>query len=194
MKRLLLSVLALITASCETSQDREQALGGLATVSAMVVAMPGIPFAMAYRAIADQHESKVQRELRARLDPVYEKRIDMIRQRDAVADANHAIETGALALLPTMPHGSIFDGLERAGLFGNKEFAARNDEQVQKSEFLRYLETLTSNDPVQVQNQKYTYFSETYRRFIDARRAYKEPFNKRMYEALKSKGVLIQKG
>jgi hypothetical protein len=89
--------------------------------------------------------------------------------------------SGARAFLPSVPHGNIFPGLENTEFNLKKGFGDENYERLQQNEFLRYLETLMGEDPVQVQNRKILYFSERYKQFIHVCWKYREAFNKEIY-------------
>jgi len=183
MKRALpvITAVALIafTPSCATSkQQTQQAV--VATTSALA-ALPLIPVAIPVTAIREAHESKVEKHWEAVLDPVYEKRIALIQQRDPIADAGQAWTNGAREFLPSGPYGDIFPGLEDTEYHLNKQFAPDNYVRIQHNEFLRYLETLMGEDPVQVENKNISYFSDTWKQFIHVTWKYREAFNKEMY-------------
>ena len=183
MKRALpvITAVALIAfaPSCTTSkQQTQQAV--VATTSALV-ALPLIPVAIPVTASREAHESKVEKHWEAVLDPVYEKRIALIQERDPIADARQAWTNGARAFLPSGPCGDIFPGLEGTEYHLNKQFAPENYTQILHNEFLRYLETLMGKDPVQLQNEKIIYYNNTWKQFIDVCWKYRESFNKEMY-------------
>jgi hypothetical protein len=175
---LALSVLLSLPA-CKSSERVKQETVGLATVSAMAVALPLIPFAMPYGAITSAREEKQKRKLEEVLDPVYEQRRGMVTARDPVADAAQAWTNGARAFLPSLPRANIFPGLENTEFHlkqGN--FASENYARIMESEFLRYLETLMGQDPVHVQNSNVLYFSATYKQFLKVTWDYRERFNR----------------
>lgn len=180
------TLLALVP-SCATSKhptgQGDPPLAVLATSSAFIVALPLIPLALPFNAIHEAHERKVEKRLQDVLDPVYEKRITMIQARDPVADAGQAWSDGTRAFLPTVsaPRGCLFPGLEKTGFNFNKQFGLENCARLQQSEFLQYLETLMSKDPVQIQNRNIPYLTETYKRFNRVCWNYREAFNKEMY-------------
>jgi hypothetical protein len=168
--------------SCTTSkQEAKDDLAGLSTVSALVVALPLIPVALPFAAVREAHDAKAQKRLQAVLDPVYEKRIPLIQERDPIADAGRAWSSGARAFLPSIPRGNIFPGLEDTEFNLKKNYGAENYARLQQNEFMRYLETLMGDDPVQVQHSNTLYFSATYKRFLDAGWTYRKAFNKAMY-------------
>lgn len=150
-------------------------------MAGMVVLMPIVPVAMPINIAREVHDTKAQKQLQDVLDPVYEKRITMIQDRDPIADAKQTRSGGTQAFLPSWPGGSLFPGLENTQFNLNKEFGSENYARLQQSEFLRYLETLMSEDPVQVQHKNVPYFSETYKRFIHVCWNYRAAFNLEMW-------------
>lgn len=186
-RRLIHSVSALLliilTPSCATSNRAQQELAGVATGSALVVALPLIPFAATYHIVSGdlRREKKAEQQLRELLDPVYQERIKMIEQRNPVADATQAWSSGARALLPSIPNGNIFPGLERTEFHLKQDFAAKNYAELSNFEFLRYLEQLMGKDPVHLQHANINYYSETYKQFLHTTWRYRESFNKEIY-------------
>lgn len=179
--------LTVLGSSCTTKQQGAE----LATASALVVGLPLIPFAGAYHAyhIASgdwRSERKAEKQLREILDPVYEKRIKLIQQRDPTADAKQAWLSGSTAFLPSLPRGNIFPGLEHTEFNLKEGFGAENYKKVLQSELLNYLETLMGKDPVHVQSGNVNYFTETYKQFIHVSWRYREAFNKVIYARLQS--------
>lgn len=92
--------------------------------------MPLIPFTYGYRAIEDNNESKKDAVLYKKLDPVYQKRIEMIKARSPKADAEEAWNEGATAFLPSIPNGNYYPGLE------STEYNMKNGEENQNPPFL----------------------------------------------------------
>lgn len=182
-----ITLIALVP-SCATSKEvppGPPALGGLMTVSALMVALPFAPVLMPIGIVQNIHETKVEKQLRDVLDTEYAKRITLIQARDPIADATQAWSAGAKAFLPSAPGGDLFPGIEdtelNAELNSNKQFGSENYARVQKSEFLRSLETLLSEDPLQVQHRNVPYFSQTYKRFVQVCWNYRQAFNHEMW-------------
>src|SRR5262245_12793823 len=125
MKRALpvITAVALIVfvPSCTTSKQQTQQVAAATTFA--LIAIPLIPVSIPVTAIREAHESKVEKHWAAVLDPVYEKRIALIQQRDPIADAGQAWTNGARAFLPSGPCGDIFPGLEHTEYYLNKQFA-----------------------------------------------------------------------
>lgn len=147
----------------------------------MIVALPLLPVAMPYNIAREAHDRNAGKKLQDVLDPVYEKRITLIQERDPIADAKLAWSAGTKAFLPCAPGSSLFPGLENTEFNLNEQFGSENFARLQQSEFLQYLETLLSEDPVQLQHKNVNYFSETYKRFIHARWDYCVAFNQEMW-------------
>ena len=178
------ALLAALSPACTTSKKQsEQAWGGLATTSALIVALPLIPFAGAYHLISGdlRNQRKAERKLQEVLDPVYQKRIELIQKRDPVADADQAWLDGSTAFLPSLPQGSLFPGLEGTEYHLKKGLGAQNYEALQKSEFLRYLEELMGKDPLHRRHEDIHYYSERYKEFIHVCWDYRKGFNREMY-------------
>ena len=168
---------------------KQEALGDftvLFTVSGLVVALPLIPVALPFAAVREAHDARAQKQLRAVLDPVYEKRIPLIEDRDPIADAGWAWSDGARAFLPSIPRGNIFPGLEDTEFNLKKNYGAENYARLEQNKFLRYLEALMGDDPVQVEHSNTLYGSATYKRFLDAGWTYRKAFNKEMYRYMMS--------
>jgi hypothetical protein len=105
----LFSTILLTGCSTETVN---QNLGGVATASALIVALPLIPFALPFSAAEQIKEKKKDEALYEKLDPVYQKRIEMIKARSPKADAGEAWNEKAIAFLPTTRGGDNYWGLE----------------------------------------------------------------------------------
>ena len=150
-------------------------------MAGMIVGLPIVPVAMPYNIAREVHDSNAKKKLQEVLDPVYEKRITMIQARDPIADAKQVWAAGTQAFLPSGPGSSFFPGLENTQFNLNRQFASENYARLQQSEFLLYLETLMSQDPVQVQHKNINYFSETYKQFIHVCGNYRAAFNLEMW-------------
>lgn len=189
MSRTFIAVITLLALvpSCSTAKPAqgEPALGGLYTVSALIVGLPFAPILMPIGVIQHVHVTKVEKQLEAKLDPEYAKKIQLIQARDPIADATQAWSAGTKSFLPSLPGGSLFPGIENteliAELNSNKQFRSENYARLQQSEFLRSLETLLSEDSLQVQHENVPYFGETYKQFIRVSWNYREAFNHEMW-------------
>ena len=185
MKPPVIALVAVLLASCASPQAQQNA-AGLATVSAMAVALPLIPVAKSYLAIVGDSGKDRRDALRARLDPVYEARTVMIDQRDPLRDVKTILQSGIKALLPSVPDGIVFPGLEKPG-YDFSAFA-HNAEVVNRVELLAYLQTLMAKDPADnpQENGGLTYMGPTALRFQEATWRYKTAFNQAMYRALQN--------
>ena len=176
-------ILALAASGCGSDPEtRRETLGGLATTSALVAAMPLmplIPFTAGYTAISESKERKSDKLLYQQLDPVYQKRIEMIQARSPEADAATAWAQGSRAYLPSVPNVGYYPGLDPSVYhFGRIE---GNQEQIDHSEFLTYLQTLMTDDPLQAQVHS---FNDTFNKFLSTRHAYQEAFNREMFRRM----------
>lgn len=179
--------------SCATSKEEtRQNEAALVTTSALVAALPMIPVALPFNVVRGIHERNAEKQLQNVLDPVYEKRITLIQQRDPVADARQAFSGGATAFMASTTRGSLFPGLEHTDFHLNRQFGLQNYARSQQSDLLQYLQKLMSKDPVHVQNKDVPYFTETYKRFIHVCWVYREAFNKEMYRHYMSSGKSLQ--
>ena len=154
-------------------------MGGIATASALVVAMPLIPFAIPYSAIQQSQERKRDKALYEKLDPVYQQRIEMIKARSPKADAEAAWKENTVVFLPTTHGGDNYWGLE--GTEYNLKNGKENQGQIDANKFLSYLQTLLSDDPLQQQVQVW---NDKYREFLEVCWAYEEAFNLEMYQRI----------
>jgi hypothetical protein len=164
----------------------------LFTVTGLVVALPLIPVAFPYAVAWRAHDAKAQKQLQSVLDPVYEKRIPLIQERDPIADAGRAWSSGARAFLPSIPRGNIFPGLEDTEFNLKKNYGAENYARLEQNELQRDLEALMGDDPVQVEHSNTLYFSATYVRFLHAGWTYREAFNKEMYIYMMSSNTALE--
>jgi hypothetical protein len=161
-------VTILFAPGCSTKSVSEN-LGGVATVSALVVALPLIPFALPYSAIEQTNERKNDKALHAKLDPVYEKRIEMIKARSPKADADEAWNENARAFLPVFTREKFYPGLESAPFDSNK--------------LLTYLQTLLNDDPLE---QQVHFWNDTISEFHQTRFDYEKEFNLEMYQKIQA--------
>lgn len=170
----------ILTAGCSTSNNRDDS--GLLTASALLVAlplMPLIPFTAGYQAIEDSEERKQDAAIYKHLDPVYQKRIEMIKARSPKTDAEAAWNEGAVAFLPSLPQGNYYAGLEATEY--NMKNGEENREKIDANKFLMYLQTLLSDDPLQEQAHNW---SETYKKFLHVRWDYEKEFNLEMSQLI----------
>jgi hypothetical protein len=179
-------LLAAVSLSCKTTEHASPALGGLATTSALVAALPLIPFAGAYHLVSGdvRKQRRAEQKLQEALDPVYQKRIELVEKRDPVGDAGQAWLDGFRAFLPSLPRGNLFPGIEGTEYHLKREFGDSNHEALQQSEFLRYLEVLMSKDPLHDQQKEVHYFSDKFKEFIRVCWDYRKAFNREMYSRL----------
>ncbi len=181
---IIIIVLALLSSCASTDSDTNQTLGGLATVSALLVALPLIPFTEAYHAINDT-EGKLIKErehLEQRFDPVYAERTKLIEARDPAADATVVLNQGNVVFLPSVPKARMIPGIPYQESIEAIDFDL-NQSIINNSEFLTYLLTLMDKDPIHESEGKF-YFGEQYKIFIQAGFTYKEAFNQVMYSKL----------
>ena len=166
----------------------------VSTVSALVIALPLIPFAEAYH-LVNQTDKKIQENAdywESTLGPVYEERTRMINARTPEKDAETVFNSGGIVYFPNtldrVPNyelGAIYPGVELYPFFreGDKVDSwqdpdkRKNRESVVKNELASYLWTLMSKDP-----KHETYSPKTYDTFFEATRDYKEIFNLRMFK------------
>ncbi len=178
-------LLMVCLASCSTGAKRElaDAGGGLATAGALVVALSLIPVAGLHGLVSlagpeAKRERAAERELQARLDPIYEKRTAMIRQRDPVLDVQEAIKNGAMGFLPEFQYGVTFPGLKPTEHRSDFEFGRDNYAVIQGNEITRYLDELLGRDPLHRQHLGVDYNSSIYRTFKRAANEYRAAFNR----------------
>lgn len=181
-----ITLLALMPA-CATAKETRQGepkLGGLATVSALIVGLPLTP-CIPINAVRGVHERNIEKRLQAELDQEYSNRIQSIQARDPIADAKQAWSAGTKAFLPSAPGGILFPGIENSELIAefnsNNKFGSENYARLQESEFLRNLQTLLSEDPAQIQHKDFLYFSQIHNRFVRVCWNYREAFNHEMW-------------
>ena len=144
--------------------------------------MPLIPFTATYGMIADAKDRKSHKILYEKLDPVYEKRIAMVKARSPKADVEEVWNQGARAFLPFDPNGKYYLGLESTEY--NLKNGEENQRQINENKLLTYLQTLLTDDPLQKQAKA---FSKTYGEFTNVRAEYRKSFNREMYQRIKGK-------
>ena len=158
----------------------KQTAGGVATVSALVAALPLVPVAEGYHFLkGDIRELKQNvAALKVKLDPVYEERVRMIEGRDPVADAQTVLGEGCELLLPSVPDGVIFPGYfdPRAGA------PSAQPSRSPKSPTYRFLEELMDKDRLHSESEQLgvSYSGRPYTAFLRAGAHYKERFNREM--------------
>jgi hypothetical protein len=187
-KKYLLVFLAAImfATGCSTDSTTSSKLAdsGILDVSALMVGLPLtplIPFTAGYNAIVDSKERKKDEVLYEKLDPVYQKRIEMIKARSPKADAEVAWNEGATAFLPSMPNGNYYGGLEATEY--NLKNGEENRKQIAANKFLTYLQTLLSDDPLQQQVRNW---NEKYKEFLHVRWDYEKAFNLEIYQKIQN--------
>lgn len=179
----LVSLFILVLATSCRTESRQETLGGVATASALVVAtafMPVIPFTLGYDAIKEGKERKSDKLLYQQLDPVYEKRIEMIKARSPEADAAAVWNEGARAFLPFDPkalyHPGIEPDVDQSALIGFQQ-------KTNQSPLFTYLNTLLSPDPLQ---KEVKVFNQSIRDFIHTGGEYETVFNREMYKRIRA--------
>jgi hypothetical protein len=196
--------LALLLSGCASDpQEREQQLGGLATVSALVVALPLIPFTESYHAL-NQTEKKLREKREyweSVFDPVYAERIEIIDSRSPEQDAELVFSQGTEVYFPSLLNkvtrfdlGALYPGVEN--IWNEDPDKKMNYERSQANELTQYMWTLMSEDPSHLKAEHeddVTYFSEVWKRFISSRFTYMERFNLTMHQ-LSNKTVLSTPG
>jgi hypothetical protein len=170
----------LFAPGCSTKTVNEN-LGGVATVSAVVVALPLIPFTLPFSAIQQNNERKNDKALYEKLDPVYEKRIEMIKARSPKADADEAWNQNARAFLPVFAGEKFYPGLESAAF--DSRSGAENQTQIDSNKLLTYLQTLLSNDPLE---QQVHFWNDIISEFHQTRFDYEKEFNLEMYQKIQA--------
>jgi hypothetical protein len=182
-KHLSMFVVLLFVAGCSTDSINQE-LGGVATVSALTVALPLIPFAGAYHAISGdiRKEKEKERIIQEKLNPIYQKRIEMVKARLPKADADQVWKDGVTAFLSAAGRdGGIYPGLESTEF--NLKDHEENQRRIDSSNFLTYLQTLLSDDPLQQQART---FSRKHNEFFDVCLNYEESFNREMYQRIQN--------
>ena len=183
-KGLLPLIILFIASGCSSDpQARQATLGGVATVSAIGAATafaPIIPFTLGYNAIEESKERKSDKLLYQQLDPVYEKRIEMIKARSPEADVAVVWKEGARAFLPfdtnSLYHSGIDPGDDQKDLIGFQQ-------QTNQSPLFTYLNTLLSTDPLQ---KEVKIANQPYNDFLHTRGEYEAIFNREMYGRIRA--------
>ncbi len=169
----------LITSLLLNGCASKQGLGGIATVSALVVALPLIPFAETYHAINDtQGKAKAQQEQwRLQFDPVYKERIKLIEARNAIVDAENIFNNSDVAFLPVTYQSGLYTGL----IWNNEKTNGEiNQKLIDNNDFLKYIQSLLSDDPVHEKTANYRYHSRIHDCFESTVFDYQSAFNQKM--------------
>ncbi|MES1939082.1 hypothetical protein T5B8_02495 [Salinisphaera sp. T5B8] len=175
--------------SCASNAPRESrdvehggggALAGLATVSALMVALPLIPFVETYDWInnTDEKRRAKRRALAAHFAPIYAERTRRIRARAPKADANQLADRGVHVLLPSTPGGVVYPGLAH-DRWADVDHE-RNADKIAADPLAVELMQLMAPDAVQDEHAESHYSGQAWRDFIDAYFDYKTAFNEQM--------------
>jgi hypothetical protein len=170
----------LFAPGCSTKSVNEN-LGGVATVSTLVVGLPLIPFALPFSAIEQNNERKNDNALYEKLGPIYEKRIETIKARSPKVDANEAWNENARAFLPVFAGEKFYPGLESAPF--DSRSGEENQKQIDSNKLLTYLQTLLSDDPLEKQVH---FWNDIVSEFHQARFDYEKEFNLEMYQKIQA--------
>jgi hypothetical protein len=165
----------LFAAGCST-QEAKQGTAVMASAAGMVAGMPLMTFTIPYAAIRDANENRTDEALYKQLDPVYQKRIEMIKARSPKADAEAAWNEKTIAFLGGDFHYDLRD----------TEFSKTGEEnrkQIAASDFLTNLQALLNDDPLQKQVH---IWNDQYLKFKRAAWAYEKEFNLEMYQKIKT--------
>jgi hypothetical protein len=179
---LIFFITLLIASGCST-ESRKETLGGVATVSAIgaaAVLMPVIPFTLGYNVIEAGKERRSDKQLYKQLDPVYKKRIEMIKERSPKADVAVVWSEGARAFLPLETNAIYHPGL------GPEEYRldlVELKQETNQSPLFTYLQTLLETDPLQ---KEVKVWNQTFTDFLHARGEYEAAFNQEMYRRMKA--------
>lgn len=178
MRKFLLLLVALqLLSGCVSKRD----LGGVATVTLLLVAVPLVPFSEAYHLINDT-EGKAQEKLklwREGFDPIYTERINIIMSRDPTLDAEIKFHEKNIAFFPTERSSELYIGMH----WGKYEIdGEQNQKVIDSDQFLTNMQLLFANDPTHEKVAGYKYHSPIYCRFEEKAFAYRAAFNQKMSE------------
>lgn len=167
--------------SCASNDKKHnETLAAISTVSAIVVAIPLLPFAEAYHVINDTEGKNRERAARLaeKFDPIYLERIEIIESRNPEVDANQLIERGAVLLLPSVLGGGIFPGLkyEQTKSLDREQ----NTKTISENDLASYLSALMGKDSAHQELGEF-YYGDPFKKFISTGWSYKEIFNTIMY-------------
>ncbi len=164
---------------CSSTAVKQNA-GGVATASALVVALPLIPFAEGYHFLSgDIRDLKAKvAAVKVKLDPVYEERLRLIQSRDPVADARTVVAEGCELFLASVPDGVVFPGYFDPRVGATTPFYS-TPSQSSKSPTYRFLEELMDKDPLHKESERLgvSYSGPAYTAFLRAGWSFEESFN-----------------
>lgn len=176
MKKIVLcSLIIFCLIGCVSKRD----LGGIATVSALVVAVPLVPFVEAYHVINDSDgKMKAQSKAwRTQFDPVYLQRTQLLSERNAKLDALYVYKNTGEAYIPSVYEGDILFGVI---YWKQKINAPQNQQIILKSPLLADIQQLVYDDPTHVKVAGYKYHSDAYDCFTIEKIKYMVAFNQAM--------------
>ena len=194
----LLLATMLLLAGCKNHQGGCD-LAGVATASALVVALPLAPLAASYHTV-NQTGKKLEMDkqyLMDVLDPVYAEKIRLIQERSPAEDALALVDQGVVVYLsshtgskPDFARYTVYPGVWGLGddLIEAVDHEA-NNERVMGNELSRCLRNLINKDPYHeslAADRSNLYLSDTYRAFIAARFDYIERFNLAVFRSIQS--------
>lgn len=178
MYRIALSFLLIpLLAGCVSKQD----LGGLATLSALIVAVPLVPVAESYHVINDTEGKAVeqQQQWRASFDPVYQQRIAIIDNRDPRADAERKFAANTIGFFPIERDSKFFIGM----IWGKDNVdGVANQQIIDSDEELTTLQQLFADDPTHQKVAGHRYNSPIYDCFVAKAFTYRKVYNQRLSE------------
>ena len=194
LPNLLLAILVLTT-GCKNFGGGSD-LAGVATASALVVALPLIPLAETYHIVnRTGKKQKVDKEyLMSVFDPIYAERTRLISERSPEDDALVLIDQGIVVYFPSSnPNSDQYNVYPGVFMPGSKNELIKdmddraNYEKIMSNELGRYLWNLMSKDPSHESletTRSNLYLSNTFRAFIAARFDYMERFNLTVFRSI----------
>lgn len=163
MRTLLIPLVTSTIATLTACSPIQQAGGGVATASALLVALPLLPAAGAYHAITRDPEKEKQRDLEV-VRQICSMKTEIIERRNPVEDADMLISRGIIFIMPMdFPRKDSPNAEETLGVIAEDPIALS-------------LVTLTSD----ISGSSEYAQDPVYKKFSRTRRLYKERFNKTM--------------
>lgn len=182
--RMITAVAAMFAAGCQSARETEQHVAVIGTVATMVALAPLVPVVEGVRELSGQPERRRAKfeAVRARLDPIAERRIAAVAARDPVEDALTLHRDGVVAFLPVAPgrQGNY------PGLFGPEYDLQKLNlyvEAARASPLFQELETLLNPVPDELvpHDDEPRYSSPAANRYREMTGRYKVAFNRKMY-------------
>ncbi|EDM24813.1 hypothetical protein LNTAR_15347 [Lentisphaera araneosa HTCC2155] len=137
-------------------------------------------------ALITTEDETLQIAIKEKLDPIYQKRLESIKQRDPIQDAKEAIKRNEIAFLPSglTPYVGYYRGLDGDKNEQDKVDPEKNYSRIENSPYLKEIHDLVFDDS-HTRDPKGHYISNVHNQYYVATWTYKIAFNTEILSYLK---------